>query len=450
MYTDYFLKMFDKNSEEDAIIWQGRNYSYQWLVNSIDKYINIVDSHKIRNGSIVALEGDFSPCSISLLFALIEQACIIVPLTHSSLERKKKILSIAQVEYVLKVDKYDSFTFENISETLGNKLYEKIKQRQHPGLVLFTSGSSGEPKAAVHDFVLLLNKFKTKRKAFRTLNFLLFDHWGGLNTMFHVLSNGGVLIGTKNRSPDYICNLIEKNVIELLPTSPTFLNLLLLSESVNKYDLSSLKVISYGTEPMPENTLKRLNQLFPSTKILQTYGLIELGVLRTKSKGNDSLLVKIGGEGYEVRVEEGMLEIKASSAMLGYLNAPSPFTDDGWFKTYDMVEEHGKYIKIIGRKSEVINVGGEKVYPQEVENVIQSVDNVGDATVYGENNPIVGKIVCAKVSMIKNEDKKFLKRRIKKFCFIHLDQYKVPMKIIISKNLQYGKRFKKLRKSGTE
>jgi long-chain acyl-CoA synthetase len=68
---------------------------------------------------------------------------------------------------------------------------------------------------------------------------------------------------------------------------------------------------------------------------------------------------------------DGLLEIKAKSAMRGYLNAESPFTPDGWFKTGDAVEVDGEYIKILGRKSELINVGGEKVYPAEVESVIQ-------------------------------------------------------------------------------
>jgi acyl-CoA synthetase (AMP-forming)/AMP-acid ligase II len=91
--------------------------------------------------------------------------------------------------------------------------------------------------------------------------------------------------------------------------------------------------------------------------------LSELGILRCKSKAADSLWVKIGGEAFETRVREGLLEIKAKSAMLGYLNAPSPFTDDGWFKTGDLVEVDGECFRILGRKSDLINVGGEKVYP---------------------------------------------------------------------------------------
>ena len=66
-------------------------------------------------------------------------------------------------------------------------------------------------------------------------------------------------------------------------------------------------------------------------------------------------------------------------------------------------EHDTDYIKILGRRSEIINVGGEKVYPQEVENVIQEIDNVSDVTVYGEKNNILGNIVCATVRMLNNK-----------------------------------------------
>ena len=141
--------------------------------------------------------------------------------------------------------------------------------------------------------------------------------------------------------------------------------------------------------------------------------------------------VKVGGEGFETRVVDGMLEIKAKSAMLGYLNAPSPFTEDGWFKTGDAVEVDGEYIKILGRKSEIINVGGEKVYPQEVENVIQEMNNVAEVTVYSEKNPIIGNIVCAKVRLTKDENKKSVISRLKKYSQKRLQNYKVPVKIKI-------------------
>lgn len=65
------------------------------------------------------------------------------------------------------------------------------------------------------------------------------------------------------------------------------------------------------------------------------YGMSEVGILRSRSRASDSLWVQVGGDGYETRVVNGMLQIRGRSTMLGYLNAPSPFTEDGWLMTGD-------------------------------------------------------------------------------------------------------------------
>jgi len=157
------------------------------------------------------------------------------------------------------------------------------------------------------------------------------------------------------------------------------------------------------------------------------------------------LWVKLGGEGFETRVVDGILQIKAQSVMLGYLNAPSPFTEDGWFITGDEVEVDGDYFRILGRRSELINVGGEKVYPAEVESVIQQIGNVAEVTVYGEKNPITGNIVCANVLLLEPEDTKAAILRIKKYCRTNMPTFKVPVKVNIVDEEMHGERFKKMR-----
>jgi long-chain acyl-CoA synthetase len=434
-------------AEKTALIWQDKSYSYAHLFRRIAYWrFNLGN---IASGNIVALESDFSPETVAILFVLIEKDAIIVPFDIQHSDKNIKKAQIAQLEYFIRVNAESDIS---ITELPGNEklnpLYVTIKERGVPGLVLFTSGSSGEPKGALHDFSKLLTKFAVKRKALLTINFLLFDHWGGLNTLFHILSNGGTVVILENRIPDYVCSLIEKYKVELLPTSPTFLNMLVLSRAYERYSLDSLKVISYGAEPMPESLLKHLHKLFPDVKLQQTYGLIELGVMRSQSKDNNSLWVKIGGEGYRTRVVDGMLEIMSDSAMTGYLNAKSPFTEDGWFMTGDSVEVDGEYFKILGRKSEIINVGGEKVFPQEVENVILEIPDILDVMVYSESNPITGKIVCAKIKYTGSESKPELIKMVKTHCRSRLESFKVPVKLVLVDNSFESSRFKKNRIGG--
>ncbi len=200
---------------------------------------------------------------------------------------------------------------------------------------------------------------------------------------------------------------------------------------------------------MPEHTLKRLNELFPDVRLLQTYGLSEVGILRSRSRDSSSLWVKLGGEGFETKIVEGTFWIKAQGAMLGYLNAPSPFTEDGWFNTGDRVEVDGEYVRFLGRDSDIINVGGEKVWPAEVESVLMSVENVAEAWVHGEKHPFTGQAVVAEVVVREPESALSVKRRIRKACLPVLERYKIPVKVTLADTSRAGARFKKIRRAVT-
>lgn len=443
MQIKFLIERFKKNAKHNALIWGDKTYNYGYLLEKITYWKGYLKDKKIE--SVVGLEGDFSPNTIAILICLIDMNCIIVPFNYSQRAKNKKKYKLAGIKHLITIDENDKVEIKGYTG-LSYSYYDILKKNNKPGLVLFTSGSSGEPKAAVHDFSKLLDKFKVKRKSLSTLNFLLFDHWGGLNTMFYTLFNGGIVISVVDRKPDVVCELIEKYKLELLPVSPTFLNFMIMSDAYKKWDLSSLKIISYGAEPMPKSVLLRLNKIFPNVRFLQTYGLIELGVLRSKSKSNDSLWVKIGGEGSNVRVVNGMLQIKTDSAMLGYLNAPNPFTEDGWFITGDKVLQDGEYFKILGRESEIINVGSEKVYPAEIESVLLEIDGIEDAIVYGEKNPITGEIVVADIKIDKPKNKKQFVALIKNYCRKELEKYKVPVKINFMREDLIGNRFKRIRR----
>jgi long-chain acyl-CoA synthetase len=111
-----------------------------------------------------------------------------------------------------------------------------------------------------------------------------------------------------------------------------------------------------------------------------------------------------------------------------------------------VVEVDGEYLRILGRKSELINVGGEKVHPTEIENVLLQLDNVKDVTVCGRPNPVTGEVVAARITPLEPEDLDVLKRRVRAFCRGRLERYKIPAVIEIVDQNHYGARFKKARK----
>lgn len=131
--------------------------------------------------------------------------------------------------------------------------------------------------------------------------------------------------------------------------------------------------------------------------------------------------------------------------MLGYLNASAPFTDDGWFITGDAVEVDGEYFRILGRKSEMVNVGGEKVYPAEVESVILELPNIVDVTVSGKRNAITGQVVVAKVVVKDSEPSAAVSLRVRQHCRERLLPFKVPAVVEVTEESLHSERFKKRR-----
>lgn len=445
MSAGWLLERMQTYADQPAVVWQDRSVTYRDLVTRVARCTTALEAAGVRQGDVVTLEGDYSPSAVALLLALVERRTILVPLTKSVAAHRDEFLEIAQVQVTVRLDDHDEFVIERRSTVADNPLILELVRGGDAGLVLFSSGSTGKSKAAIHNFRLLLDKFRVVRQQKCTLTFLLLDHIGGVNTLLYTLSNGGTVVALNDRNPESVCRAIARHRVQILPTSPTFLNLLLMSEAHHHHDLTSLELVTYGTEVMPQSTLERIHAELPHVRLQQTYGLSELGILRSKSRDSGSLWVKVGGEGFETKVVDGTLWVRARSAMLGYLNAPSPFDAEGWMNTQDQVEVDGEWLRILGRRSEIINVGGQKVYPGEVESVLLQLDGVADATVTAEPNPITGQVVAARLQLTRSEDLASLKRRVRTFCATRLAPYKVPVRIEITDAHQHGARFKKMR-----
>lgn len=213
-------------------------------------------------------------------------------------------------------------------------------------------------------------------------------------------------------------------------------------------DLSSVKIVTFGSEPMNETGLANLNAMFPHAKSIQKYGTSEFGSPRSKSREDNGLWIHMDSENCKTKVVDETLWVKSSGSMLGYLNAPQPEIVDGWMNTGDRVEVDGEWIRILGRESDIINVGGEKVYPSEVENVINELDFVEDVLVYGEENAIMGNMICARLkvdSKLQSEKQKEYRKSIRKHCLKQLEPYKIPSKVEFTQESLTSERHKKVR-----
>lgn len=345
------------------------------------------DFLSIRAGEVVALIGDFNGPTISAMLRLLDQNVIVMPLTPSTQLDHEYFFEAGCVDWVISGGE---ITKRQRPSSSGSQLIEELRRRQHPGIIFFSSGTTGRPKAILHDFYNFLARYQVPRPPRRALIFLLFDHAGGINTLLHILFNGGVVVVPSDRTPTSIADDLIKHAIELLPATPTFLRMMMFEGIFETTTFPALQTVTYGTERMDQSTLDRLCSSLPLVDFRQTYGLSELGVFQVKSKARDSLWMKIGGQGVETRVENDVLYIRSENAMVGYLNAPSPFVD-GWYETGDVVETEGEFIQVVGRATEILNIGGLKILPREIERVALLHPDVLRAKARGIDNPISGQ-----------------------------------------------------------
>lgn len=444
---DTLLKRMEGFDSLPAIIWRDNELNYREFVGLINDWELRLPNLGVGRGTVCSVSGEFSPKCCALFFALMKMGAIIVPLTKSIASESERFKQIAGAQVSIEFNGDDSFSSKIEGLYAENLLIKQFRATKNSsGLVVFSSGSTGEPKGILHDCECVLRKFVSQRDGWCSILFLLMDHFGGFNTFISAFAYGGVAVCVDNRDPSVICEVIQSSRATLLPTTPTFINLLIASRAYMSFDLSSIELITYGTEVMPGATLNKLKTIFPNARLKQTYGLSEVGVLRSKSENDESLWVKIGGDGFEVKIEEDILWIRSEANMVGYLNAPSPFDDDGWMCTGDQVEVDGDYMRIIGRKSEMINVGGQKVFPAEVETILLEDGNISEATVFGVKHPLMGHVVHAHVAVFEQESVEDLTIRMRKYCNSKLAKYKIPVKftIVLSKH-QHNDRFKKIR-----
>ncbi|SEK00963.1 class I adenylate-forming enzyme family protein [Paraburkholderia diazotrophica] len=446
-------------AERPAINTTSASYTYAHLADEVERQLQRLSDAGVAPGATVFLQGDYSFGGIALFLAMYQNDNIIAMNTSDNAQEIDSKRATANASFFAETGGC-KIEPSPAQEDVSAPLVSALREQRHAGLILFSSGTTGKPKAMLHDLDRLIDGYLGRRsRPLSMLLFLLFDHIGGINTLLNILSIGGGATLVDEKTPARVAALIERFKVSVLPTSPTFLNLLLLADVADQNALTSLRMITYGTEPMPESLLQSLREVLPRVKLLQTFGTSETGIVSTTSISSNSLFMKFNDASTEYKVVDGELWLRSTRQILGYLNHPSDsFTDDGWFRTGDLVEqgEDGS-VRIRGRRKEVINVGGEKVFPAEVESVLLKHPWVRDCRAYGQANGITGQFVAADVVLDAQcgQQVDAALREIRAFARSNMDSYKAPVRLNAVGAIAYSARFKKLlgspnRQSSTE
>ena len=442
---EWYLDRLASHGEAEVFVGSEGRSTYSDLVQKSRELTGVFEEWGIREGSKVAVVGDFDLACTSAILALATLKAIAIPFSTASAVEMEKALAVGGCDVLLRYEK-GSFRATEHRVVSEDRLFGELRRRHSPGLLLFSSGTTGTPKGILHDLARVVERFRKSGRSYRAIPMLMFDHFGGYNTILGLMSSGSTIVTVEDRTVDTVCAAIEAHRVELLPATPSFLALLLASNAQRKYNLTTLSRITYGTEMMPPSLLKRVADAFPGVLLQQTYGLSEVGVLSSKSESNDSTWVRVGGEGYRTRVVDGVLWIKSDYSMLGYLGTTDEGEDsDGWFNTQDRVEVKGEYFRFLGRDSDLINVGGQKVMPGEVESCLLEMPEIKAVRVTAEPHALLGQVVHAEV-VLDPSLQRIDRRAIRHFCKERMPAFKVPQKIEIVDEIPLTRRLKKAKR----
>lgn len=445
---NWLIQKFETYAHRPALICSGHTYTYSEIFENIQSKLSQFDNNLI-SGQKVAIVGPYNFQAITTFFSLLENNQIIAFFSNIENTELETRLEIFKPDTIISVQP-DTIIIHPTKTSHQNRLIDDLIKSKNAGLVLFTSGTTGYPKAILHNLDSIIDQYKRSyTKDLNIIPLLGFDHIGGLDILLSQFAIGGTLTIPERQTPECICEAIERYKVDVISASPTFLNLLLIGESYMHYDLTSLKIIGYGSEPMPDWLLKKLNTTFTWVSFQQKYGLSEANAIRIKGKAKDSLYFQIDDPSIDFQIIDNELWIKGPAVFSGYLDLQHQSEhNNGWLNTGDIVEvDEDGFMKILGRKSEIINIGGEKVFPSEIESVLLELPFIMDCRVFSEKSLITGNIVVAEIvsrSVLSIPEQK---KQIRTFLGSKLNRYKIPVKINFVENIEINDRMKKSRKT---
>ena len=315
----------------------------------------------------------------------------------------------------------EKINFPSNKEVLIKKLQNVSEDWK---ITLFTSGTTGTPKKVSHSFTSISRFVKKADKNKDNIWGFAYNptHMAGVQVFFQALLNGNSIIRLFNLPAEVIYREIQKHSITHISATPTFYRLLMPCQ----LNFPSVVRITSGGEKFNEKTISQLVEIFPNARITNVYASTEAGTLFASE--NDTFMIK---KEFEQLIKIDNEELLIHKSLMG----TSDLIEEEWYKTGDLIEiiaESPLKFRFKSRKSDVINVGGYKVNPLEVEAVICSIPQVKDARVFAKSNSVLGNIVCCEIA---TENHDITEAYIRAYLQNELQEFKIPRIITFVKEL---------------
>lgn len=404
---------------------EGRSVSYKKL-NEIT--VDFVKQYGfLRNKNCAVVSND--RFSLALYLPAIDSLASTVFLQASDLDEDitNSFYKKAEIEYIITL---------KANNKIDIKKQNPLKVSEHSyGWLLATSGTTGTPKLVSFSLERLISTAQKNLELGSIYNWgLCYDlnRFAGLQVYLQVIAAGSALtVSESEHSISDIVNIFSLNQVNSVSATPSFWRKVLMTEHAASLNL---KKITLGGEISTQSILNALQHKYPTAKITHIYASTEAGVgfaVKDNKEGFPvsylSINSKLGISLKIINKELWISSIRANSALLA---GNIEIDEQGFINTGDIVECFNDRVMFLGRSSGAINVGGNKVMPEKIENIIEQCNSVSYSRVFGKSNSMLGAIVCAEVVLedsAKNLNTKDLKKNILRLCKDELETHEVPV-----------------------
>ena len=315
-----------------------------------------------------------------------------------------------------------------------------------PFLLLYTSGTTAAPKGVVHPYRSILGNGRLGAPehglaaASRVLCAAPLSHLYGLYSLHCAWALGACTVLLPAFKPDDLAATVQSHKPTALWTAPAHVAACRGVGVFDRYDWSSLELAIVSGSMAPPALLRDFAARLPRCAVTQLWGMTELQAgLYTRPGDPFEMSATTAGRpspGTQVRVsEEGELQVRGPLLFAGYLDNPAEnekaFTADGWFRSGDLAEARGEYFAITGRSKDLINRGGVKFNPAEVEMLLDAHPKILQSALVPMPDPVLGERACAFVTLRNAAEPVSLSELVTYLLGKSIAKNKLPEKLVI-------------------
>jgi acyl-CoA synthetase (AMP-forming)/AMP-acid ligase II len=485
--------------ERAAIIFERNRLSFAQLNDRANRLANTLSNMGVTKDSIVAiLQVNCSQC-VEAYFAAAKLGAIYLPLNFRAKgDEIAFMLNDAEATVLFLGERYIDL-MNSISPALKSVNHIVSIEYRHDGMycyedliesspadeisteiddtdttvLIYTAGTTGTPKGVMlphstfSDYVLENVRLADPELEERNILSVPLYHIAGIQAMIAAVYGGRTLVIERQFDPKEWMELVESEKVNRAMMVPTMLKQLIEHPDFNKYDLSTLKVITYGAAPMPPEVIRRALTVFPGVNFINAFGQTESGSTITALNPEDHIisgdeseaekdkklkrLSSIGKAlpGVEVKVfdsddkelppsEVGEIVVKGKNIMTGYWRdeekTRQTIDEDGWLHTGDVgYSDEDGYFYLSGRTTDMIIRGGENISPEEVEAVLYSYNKIEEVAIIGVPDTEWGEVPRAIVVLKPGEIASA--EDIMEYCHERLASFKRPRSVVFVSEL---------------